>query len=93
MKIEFYNNTAEKRFEAYAGQHVAFIEYRMAGNHLSLIHTEVPAALSGKGVGNQLAEYVLQTAKEQGWRIHALCPFVAAYIEKHPEHQAITVGY
>ena len=45
-------------------------------------------ALEGQGVGNKLAKYVLDYAVEKGYMIQPLCPFIGAYVRRHPEYQA-----
>jgi uncharacterized protein len=50
------------------------------------MHTEVPPALNGKGIGSALARGLLDIARAEDMKIVPLCPFVAAYITKHPEY-------
>ena len=48
-------------------------------------HTLVPDALRGQGVANQLLEALLADAREKGFTIVPLCPFVAGQARRHPE--------
>jgi hypothetical protein len=48
-------------------------------------HTEVPQALSGHGIGSRLVRGALDAARARGLKVVAKCPFVAAYMAKHPE--------
>jgi len=64
---------------------IAFIKYKLLRNELFLIHTEVPPALEGKGVGTALVQKTLQFAKDNNYKIVPLCPFVQAYLKRHPE--------
>ena len=73
------------RFELDADGHVAFSEYRRAGGTIEFRHTEVPKALEGRGIGSALVAGALALAKAEGLTITARCPFVAAYIKRHPE--------
>ena len=82
-------NTAENQFEANIGSHTAFIKYRTVNNKLVLTHTEVPTALSGQGVGSLIVEQTLQLMKASDEKLVPLCPFVQAYIEKHPEWKSL----
>ena len=75
----------EKQFEADVEGKLAFISYIDAKGKVFLTHTEVPAGLEGKGVGSGLVKGVLEMVEEQGKVIFPLCPFVAAYIKRHPE--------
>lgn len=65
----------------------AYVEYveRDAGT-LDLLHTVVPPESRGRGHGSAIVEEVLGYARDQGLRIVPSCPFVAAYVRKHPEH-------
>jgi predicted GNAT family acetyltransferase len=74
------------RFEIERDGHVAYLEYTLAGKVLQLIHSEVPEALRGKGLGSELAKSALEWAREQGLKVDVICPSVTAYMEKHPEY-------
>lgn len=78
-------NSALKRLELEAEGSTAFIEYKASHQLLFLIHTEVPPALEGKGVGSAIVEKALQHAKDNGYKIVALCVFVQAYLKRHKE--------
>jgi predicted GNAT family acetyltransferase len=80
------DNQDRHRFELDAEGHVAFSNYRREGNILTVLHTEVPAALNGRGIGSALARGLLDIARAQGLKVRPLCPFVAAYIARHPEY-------
>ncbi|NJR12873.1 N-acetyltransferase [bacterium] len=81
------NNEEEKRFELHLGRQVAFVEYMIAGNNIIFTHTEVPPEFEGQGVGNKLAKYVLDDAVAHGYKIQPLCPFIGAYVRRHPDYQ------
>lgn len=86
------HNSGQKRFELHTGEHLALAEYIPAGTNIVFTHTEVPPALEGQGVGNRLAKHVLDYALENGLKIQPLCPFIAAYIRRHPEYAAHVFG-
>jgi len=48
---------------------------------------EVPLALEGKGIGNELAKAALDYARSEGLRVVPRCRFIAAYIKRHPQYQ------
>ena len=70
------DNADHHRFELDADGHVAFSNYRRDGNVLTILHTEVPAALNGRGIGSALVRGVLDLARAQGWKVVPVCPFV-----------------
>jgi predicted GNAT family acetyltransferase len=53
---------------------------------VTFTHTEVPEPAQGAGVGGALARSGLEWAREQGLRVRPLCPYVAAYIRRHPDY-------
>lgn len=65
----------------------AVTEYRRKPGRIIFIHTEVPHALEGKGVGNMLARAALDYARREGLRVVAYCPFISAFIRRHSEYQ------
>lgn len=58
---------------------------RVNANLIIVDHTGVPDSLRGKGVGVALAQHVIAHAREAGFKIVPLCPFLAAQVKKHPE--------
>ncbi len=81
------DNPAASRFEMRSGDGTAFVEYRRAGDRIALLHTEVPEALSGQGVGSKLVRGVLEALRAAGSKVVPRCEFVAAYVERHPEYR------
>lgn len=79
------NNTAQRRFELDEGGRTSFATYRLASGVITFLHTEVPPALSGRGIGSRLIRGALEFARAQGLKVVPQCPFVAAYMAKHPE--------
>jgi len=59
---------------------------------MTLLHTEVPPALRGNGVGSALARGVLEAARARGLKLAVQCDFVRAYMSKHPEFGGLLVG-
>ncbi len=85
---EVKDNPAASRFEMATGGAVAFVEYSRAGDgRIALLHTEVPEALSGQGVGSKLVRGVLDALRAERAKIVPRCEFVAAYVERHPEYR------
>jgi predicted GNAT family acetyltransferase len=74
------------RFELEADGHVAFSTYRREAGVVTIMHTEVPKELGGRGIGTALAHGLLELIRAEGAKVTPLCPFVKAYIDKHPEY-------
>ena len=79
------DNVALSRFEMDAAGITAFITYTRDGDVLTLVHEEVPKEASGKGLGSALAKGALELIRARGEKLVPVCPFVAAYMLKHPE--------
>jgi len=80
------DNTERHRFELDADGHIAFANYERGHGVLTMLHTEVPKELEGRGIGSALIRGVLDTARREGLKVKPLCPFTKAYIDKHPEY-------
>jgi len=88
------DNTYDQQFELEVEDATALVQYQLHQQYLSLIHTEVPAALQGQGVGSALVEKVLYQAAERHLTVIPLCPFVARYIHQHPAwYRLVAPGY
>jgi predicted GNAT family acetyltransferase len=72
-----------------AGGATAFVTYRTEAHRLVLVHTEVPQALSGKGIGSAIARAVLDNARARGLRVVPECEFIASYIGRHPDYAGL----
>ncbi|HEX7306018.1 GNAT family N-acetyltransferase [Lentzea sp.] len=82
------DNEAASRYEVHVdGELAGFLEYRDVSGVLALVHTEVGEEYGGRGLGAQLAKFALDDAQARGVKVSPLCPFVAKYIEKHPEYR------
>jgi predicted GNAT family acetyltransferase len=92
--MEITDNKEKKRFETIVAEHTAFIDYIRAQNKVYLTHTEVPKKLEGKGIGSGMVKEVLALIKEEEKELVPLCPFVAAYVKRHPEwRELLAHGY
>lgn len=82
-----------RRFEARLdGQVAAFSEYRLLGGRIVFLHTETEPELEGRGIGSALVRRALDQVRERGLGVTAKCPFVSAWIERHPEYQDLLRG-
>ena len=79
------DNAALSRFELDADGVTAFLNYRIDGDVIALLHTETPAQARGQGIASRLVEGVLQIVRERGLRVVPRCAFVRAYMARHPE--------
>jgi predicted GNAT family acetyltransferase len=85
-KFNIINNTQQQQFEVRSENELAMLVYRFYKDDIALMHTEVPAALSGKGIASALAKHAFEWAKEHNKKVMVYCPFVAVYLKRHPEY-------
>lgn len=84
------DNSDRSRYELAVDGGVAMLEYKDSPlGHRLLVHTEVPAALQGRGIGSRLVRGVLDDARAQGRRIVPVCRFVKAFLERHPGYEDV----
>ena len=79
-------NADAHRFEIVDGGVRGILTYHEGKGHITLIHTEVPSELGGRGYAGALAQTALEYARANGLRVIAHCPFVRAYLDRHPEY-------
>ena len=81
------DNPEEQRYEAIVdGELAGSIRYRELDDALLLVHTEVEEGFEGQGVGSRLIAAALDDIRARGLRMRPFCPFVKAYLERHPEY-------
>ncbi len=77
----------ESRYELRLGdRRIGLAAYRLRGDRIAFTHTEIDAACEGRGFGSHLVQGALEDARARGLAIVPLCPFVAAYVKRHPEY-------
>ena len=82
------DNEERKSFEIDLGDGTfAFAQYNLIPGKIMFTHTEVPEAHGGQGLGSALIRFGLSAARERGLKVIPICPFFAAYMERHPEVQ------
>lgn len=85
MSAEVVNNAASLRFELEVDGFVAAAYYELKPGVITFTHTEVPKELGGKGIGSKLVKGALDQVRQDGLKVVPDCPFVKAYLDKHPE--------
>jgi len=87
------NDPEELRYEILRGDELlGGISYRLAPGVIVLVHTDVAPSEEGHGVGSRLVSGALQDIRTRGLRVAPVCPFVAAYLRRHPEQRDLVTG-
>jgi uncharacterized protein len=87
MNTEVRDNKERLRYEVLLdGGVVGFVQYNIRGGRVILVHTEVDEDHGGRGLATILVKSALDDLRRRGKCIVPVCPFVEAYIRKHPEY-------
>ena len=93
VTLDIRDDQAANRYEAREdGELAGFLDYVARRDYIALIHTETLASHQGRGIGEQLVRFALEDARRRSLRVIATCPYVRAFVERHPEVQDIVVG-
>jgi hypothetical protein len=82
------NNPESLRYELVLdGDRLGFIDYRIDGDTIDLLHTEVQKDSTESGLGGTLVRGALdQIRAESNYRVIPSCPFVKRWIGEHSEY-------
>ncbi len=88
------DDRAHHRFVYPEGGVDAELVYRPDGDRLVLVHTEVPDAFRGRGIGGRLVRAAVGRAATTGETVVPSCPYARKWLQDHPEEAAaITVDW
>jgi uncharacterized protein len=93
VNAEVVDNRERARYEIRAdGENVGSTAYEIDDHgRVVFLHTEIDSAYEGEGLGGKLARGALDDARRQGKQVVTVCPFIAAYVRKHPEYADLLV--
>jgi predicted GNAT family acetyltransferase len=87
------DNERESRFETEVDGARAELVYRRSADGVELVHTEVPEALGGRGIGGVLVAAAVDDAATRGLTVVPTCAFARGWLERHPDVAArVTIG-
>ncbi|HKA26129.1 MAG TPA: GNAT family N-acetyltransferase [Gaiellaceae bacterium] len=91
-QAEVVNVPEASRYELrLGGRLIGLAAYHRRNGRIAFTHTEVDEACEGRGFGSRLAKAALADAATENLEVVPLCPFIAHYIEQHPEYQPLVV--
>lgn len=86
-ELRVVDNAELNRYEVYVGSVLAgFTDYHAQPGLVTLKHTEIDPAFEGRGIGSRLVAGTLDHIRERGAGVLPICPFVRAYLQRHPEY-------
>jgi predicted GNAT family acetyltransferase len=68
------------------GDVVGRADYVRRGDCVVIPHTQISPAHRGQGLGARMVRFALDDIRARGLRVEPACPFVSAYLAKHPEY-------
>ncbi|UOE43756.1 GNAT family N-acetyltransferase [Agromyces larvae] len=90
---DIVRNDERHRYELRVdGDRAGFAVFREEPGRIVFTHTVVLPAYEGRGLGGRLAKFALDDAVARGLEIVPECPFIAAYLRRHPEYADSVVG-
>lgn len=69
------------------GERAGMAVYHVRGGRNYFVHTEVDPGHEGEGLGSALAQNALDDVRARGEQIVPLCPFITAWLNRHPDYQ------
>jgi predicted GNAT family acetyltransferase len=92
-QIQVVDDRAGSRYLAQWGDSVAgFAEYNLKPDAIVFTHTEVDPAFEGRGVAGVLVRAALDDVRSRGLRVIAVCPYVKAWLARHPDYQDLLLA-
>lgn len=88
-KLDITINNENQRFEANIAEEYVYLSFREHRDRLTLIHTDVPPAIEGHGIGSAMVKFALEYASTENLEVLPLCPFVKGYLRKHQEYLSL----
>ena len=87
------DNPRASRYELWLGTtRAGLIQYRAEPGTIVLVHTQVDPAYKGQGLGERLVTGALADLRTRGLTLVPLCPFVRAYLRRHPDQADLVAG-
>lgn len=86
-KAEVEHKSDASRFEMNIEGNRCTLDYILDSDVVTMTSVRVPPPVEGRGIAGTLTRFALDHARTQGWSVVPRCPYVAAWIKRHPEYQ------
>ena len=87
--IDIQLDEDDSRFHALVDGHYCVLDFTRQDDIVSMNHVGVPDPVGGRGIAGQLTRHALDWADARGLKVRARCPYVAAWIKRHPEYERL----
>lgn len=88
MTHTIVHNRAQSRFETTVEGNLCILDYRRDDSIVNMNHVGVPRPVEGRGIAADLTQTALDWARAEDLQVVPSCPYVAAWIKRHPDYQA-----
>ncbi|WP_045727261.1 GNAT family N-acetyltransferase [Xanthomonas sp. GPE 39] len=89
MAASIAHEPQQRRFILQLDGHNAELDYVLESGRMVIVHTGVPNAIGGRGLGAQLVAAALEYAKSQGMKVVPSCSYAAVFIQRHPQYAVL----
>ncbi len=87
VSLDVRESADGRRFELWEdGQLAGHADTTVTGSLMSVPYTQVVPARRGRGLADVLVREVLDTARARGQQLLPQCPYVSAWIARHPDY-------
>jgi predicted GNAT family acetyltransferase len=88
MTNKVTHNPEQNRYEIHVdGILAGFTQAFEDGDVVTFPHTEIFDQFEGQGLASELVTDALDDIRVRGKRVVATCPYVARFIDRHPDYQ------
>ncbi len=92
--VEVRDDRDRERFVVEVDGAEARLDYRSTPGTLVLVHTEVPDAIGGRGIGGRLVHAAVDRAEAEQLTLAPWCPFARGWLRRHPDESArVTIDW
>lgn len=86
-QLELEHDQEKQKFVLTINEEEAWVEYQVKNDVLYLIHSEVPYALRGRGIGKVLVEKTFEKLTSEGRNAVAVCSYIRAVASRSEKWQ------
>src|SRR6476619_2237353 len=85
--IRWVDDSNKQRYELLLDDvRAGLTTYMIGPGEITFLHTEIEPEYQRRGLASWLAAAVLDDARRRHLVVHPRCPFIRAYIVRHPEY-------
>jgi predicted GNAT family acetyltransferase len=79
------------RFETVVENETCVLDYQLEERSMTMSRVWVPSPVEGRGIASRLTRFALDHCREKGLGVRPRCPYVAAWIQRHPDYADLVV--